>query len=58
MRNKNVIEAAILNRVVGRDSTLNRRGPLRTQVMADEFNFLWSEIQNYIAVDLMLLQVN
>ena len=29
VRNKNAIEAAILNRVLDRDSTLSRRGPLR-----------------------------
>ena len=31
-RNKNAIEAAILNRVLDRDWTLNRRGPLRVGV--------------------------
>ena len=30
-RNENAIEAAILNRVLDRDWSLNRRGPLRTQ---------------------------
>ena len=32
-RNQNAIEAAILNRVLDRDWTLNRRGPLRNHVM-------------------------
>ena len=32
-RNKNAIEAAILNRVLDRDWTLNRRGPLSACVL-------------------------
>ena len=35
-RNKNVIEAAILNRVLDRDWTLNRRGPLCAWSMSQE----------------------